>query len=207
MFRIFTNLLLQFLLFVYSTSVFADNLKVISLFLHAPDDIISVTHGGQVGLATFPEAIPSLANTDVADTLLLTNTVRDESGKVVGIASELEYFPEVPMQPESVWDTYWLVVIPGRGSLYAYHQESLGSDAYEVFKRAAGEAQGWSGQIKKISTVGPMPGNKGRIMGGTQEFEGAQGTFIEVADLRKLTAQGELHAVIELRFVLDDGIK
>lgn len=178
--------------------------RTVSFHLRGPEDIIAVTHGKQVGIGAFPPGIPTLEGTELADTLLLIARLRDESGEIVGITSELEHFPDLPIEVGKPWDTYWTVVVPERGTLYGYHRERLSQEVYEVFASTRREGAEWRGRIEERQTVGPLPGNRGLVVGGTGEFEGASGWFVEIGELRGVTADGMLHATVELRFHLTD---
>jgi len=190
-----------------NTPAYAQGERTISFYVNAPSDLVSVTHGGQVGIALFPADITSLAGTPVANTLLLTAKVRDAKGTIVGISSELEIFPDIPVTAETVWDTYWTVVIPGRGTLYGYHQEHLSSGIYKVLETAHETGQDWAGEITTRNTVGPLPGKRGLVLAGTGEFKNATGWFIEIGTLSGYTREGVMSAELELRFILTDKNK
>ncbi len=171
----------------------------VSYFIEGPGDILAVTHGKQVSIAAYPPGIPDLAGTPVGDTLLLLALLRDAGGAVVGIASELEHFPTLPVEPGTRWNTYWTLVVPGRGTLYACQQEALSAALVAAFGEAAGRGD-WHGLIRKQNTVGPGADRLGRIVGGTGAYAGAGGTFAEVGELRAIRTDGTLEATLELRF-------
>ncbi|HJP40011.1 MAG TPA: hypothetical protein QF499_12930 [Gammaproteobacteria bacterium] len=77
-----------------NNAVYAQDEKIVSFFMEAPSDLVSISHGGHVGIALFPAEIPSMAGTPIPNTLLLTARVRDTNGKISGITSELETFPD-----------------------------------------------------------------------------------------------------------------
>ncbi len=181
----------------------ADEGKTVSVYLHAPDDLLAITHGEQVAIGLYPAGIKSLNNTPVDSTLVLVGKVRDRDGNIIGITSELEYFPDLPLQADTPWDTYWTVVIPGRGSLFGYHRESLKKEIFDVFEAARNTEGGWRGNLTKRNTVGPLPGERGVVVGGTGEFADATGWFVEIGYLSGVSQQGELRARLELRFYLD----
>lgn len=175
----------------------------LSYFIEVPADAIALTHGGGA-IAPFPEGIMSSQDTPVASSLALLTRVRDDKGQLVGLASELEDFPAgKTLGGETVWDTYWTVMIKGRGTLLLHEKESLGPTVGRIFADAVRKGQAWSGSHTESSTVGPLPGRNGEIVGGTGEFAGARGSFQEIGTLRSFSPKGELAATIELRVVFD----
>jgi len=52
-------------------------------------------------------------------------------------------------------------------------------------------------------TVGPLSGHRGLIVGGTGEFEGVRGSFVEVNTLRRFTSEGVLYGTLNLRFTFE----
>jgi len=177
----------------------------LSVFMRMPEDALSLTHAGAGNaLAPFPDGIPTLGGTDIARTLALTARIRDADGNLIGLTSELEDFPaDFDEKGEQVWDTYWTVMIVGRGSLLLYEKEALGPDVAKVFAETPGSGLDWSGSIKQPSTVGPLPDKYGVVVGGTGEFEGATGKFREIGHLKRFTTDGALEAEIELRIWLE----
>lgn len=179
-----------------------------SYFIEVPADFISLTHGGKLPLKMHPAGILSLENSPVSSTLALTTRLRDKDGRLVGITSELEDFAvagggPVPKGAGPVWDTYWTLLIAGRGSLYLHEKESLGPTVARIFAQARERKQDWEGNHSESSTVGPLPGRQGEIIGGTGAFYGASGTFREIGTLKKFTRDGQIEAQIELRLELD----
>ncbi|MCG8443721.1 MAG: hypothetical protein MI723_18115 [Caulobacterales bacterium] len=171
--------------------------------LETDRDLIAMTHGGQIPLTPTPPGVRSLEGTGADRSLVLAGLIRDESGEVVGVASELEYFP----QPEEEgakppWDTYWTLVILGRGALFAAQQENIPAEHAPAFA-AAEEGEGWTGSILGRTTVGPGPDGAGVVLGGDGEFAGARGTFVETVDLRAVTADGGIVGVLSLTFDLE----
>lgn len=176
--------------------------ETLSFLMELPADAIALTHGGGP-IAAFPEGIATLRDTPVANTLALTVRVRDSAGRIVGLATELEDFPRGEMLDSGkVWDTYWTVMIVGRGSLYLHEKESLGPAVSRIFADAAQRGRDWEGFHRESSTVGPLRDRNGAIVGGTGDFAGARGTFREIGTLRRFTSQGEIEATIELRLEL-----
>jgi len=177
---------------------------IVSVFMEGPEDILALTHGGHVPLAPYPPDIETLTNGAEANLALIAK-VRDAEGQVIGVASELEEFPQAEqdigadMEP---WQTYWTVLLTGRGALYGYHLERINPEHLAAIETSrAGED--WVGEIPGVNTVGPAPGGKGYVFHGTGEFEGMTGFFQERTVLRGVSADGVLDATLELRFELE----
>lgn len=177
----------------------------LSFFLKIPEDGLALTHGKMDhGLKPFPGGIKSLADTPIANTLALVSRVRDREGNLVGLASELEYFEQKPKSDGlQVWDTYWTLMIAGRGTLYLYEKESLGPEVADIFFSTKSKNSPWIGSLTWASNVGPHPSGHGVIVGGTGDFLGKVGTYEEIGTLLKFTSDGEITADIEIRLHFD----
>lgn len=176
------------------------NETTVSFFMQGPADFISLSHSGAAPIKLTPSDIRPLLSSRDGNSLALTAILRDRNGEVVGLASELEDFPiSDDFDGASVWDTYWTVVINGRGALLLHEKESLGPEVGRVFAETLQGTQDWTGNLVHASNVGPSPDGFGVIVGGTGEFEGATGFFEEIGTLRRFTPKGDLEATIELR--------
>lgn len=183
----------------------ADGKETISFFLELPEDALSLTHGTPGGIIKpFPEGIKSLHNTDLANTLALTSRLRNNDGKLVGLASELEDF-SVALQNDGkqIWDTYWTLMIVGRGTIFLYEKESLGPEVAAVFFNTPLGDKDWEGHLTLPSNMGPHASGHGIIVGGTGEFANRSGTFEEIGTLLKFTTSSEITASLELRIHFD----
>ncbi|MEM8662486.1 MAG: hypothetical protein AAGF35_16495 [Pseudomonadota bacterium] len=179
---------------------------VLYLYLDTSEDLISLSHGGGAPLPLYPAGIASLADTEASDMLALTCFVRDEQGKVVGIASELETFKSDGGFAGSAWKTDWTIMLAERGSLYVHQWEQV-ADVHQVAFESAASGTAWTGNVRAETTVGPLPNGRGLIVGGTGEFAGAVGEFIETAELRSISGDGVMDARIELKFLVGTQAK
>jgi hypothetical protein len=166
-----------------------------------PEDVISVTHGGAVGLKPYPEGVPPLADPALKTALALTVRIRNKDGEVIGFASELEDFPN-GKDPAAKWNAWWTIVIPGRGALFAFEEEAIPAAHAPAFQSVAG-GENWEGSIGAQVAVGPGEDGRGVILGGDGAFAGASGSVAEFTTLKGLTTDGVMTGVLELRVSFD----
>jgi hypothetical protein len=161
-----------------------ENSRKLVLYWDVPGDILALTQGGHVPIVYYPADIRSLAGTGAETQLFLGVTIRDDKGAVIGVGSELETF-HLPYDERLAHDTVWTVMLPGRGTIVAHELEDSTPDVVEFFRSIQKAGGTWSGSFEARSTVGPGKDGLGVIIGGTGEFEGAQGYMIEENHYRK----------------------
>jgi hypothetical protein len=171
-----------------------------TLHIRLPEDGIAVTHGGKVPFPVAPPGVPMFTEESLRRGFALLVRIRDADGRVVGMAAELEVHPVGDMLSQSLeWDTDWILVLPGRGMLVLHeveHSNDLGS---KVIHPTLASGQDWVGDWTVQTTVGPGPAGEGVIIGGTGEFTGSTGTFVEVDRLTRFSVVTGLHGHVELR--------
>jgi hypothetical protein len=175
--------------------------KVLSFHSRLPDQAIALTHSGHVGLGFFPAGIPKFSEPGIRRGLLANLKLEDESGNVVGFASELELFPETsPAEADDVrWETGWALAIAGRGMIFLEQIEHSGGLGPKVIQPTRASGKDWVGNWYITTTVGPLPSGRGRIIGGTGEFAGITGSFVELDRLTKFSVDGNMDVALELR--------
>ncbi len=174
----------------------SDTDDIQSFYLDTVKDVIAVSHEGKVAILPMPEGVTPLNGPGLA----LISQVRDQTGAIIGVASELEDFSASggPASGEA-WDTYWTINVFGRGSLFLYEKEQVLPEHIKIFSDIRGGDADWTGNDTKATNVGPAPHGYGRVIGGTGEFEGATGVFEEIITMRRFTTTGLLDATIEIR--------
>lgn len=178
--------------------------RVESFFVEVPTDGIAVSNSGRMLLAPFPPGIPLFSEERIRNSLAVLCKVRDANGELVGYASELEVFGQTDLsQGDVVWDTDWTVVLPARGALFLHQQEHSGELFPKVVEPTLASGEDWRGDWIVTTTVGPRPDGRGVIVGGTGEFEGARGSFVEIDRLTRFTPRGEMFITVELETVLE----
>lgn len=170
-------------------------------------DVISlVTSGAPAIFPMMPATDRVLSEPNVKDGLALINKMRDDGGNIVAIATELESGHEGSrlIKGKVMTHTTWTVIAPGRGALFLYQEE----DNWTLFKRFVLPGllfnKSWQGSWKNLNTLGPRPDGYGQIIGGTGEFAGKRGHFIEFAELRDFSPGKQLAGTMELRVVFDE---
>jgi len=177
-----------------------DGTVVESFFFKSPDDGIALTHSGHLPVAIGPPGVIPLSEPAIDRGFALVLNVHDSHGEIIGFAVELEVHPEGDMLAEDLrWDTEWLLVIPGRGILILHQQEHSGELGPKVIDTIVNSAADWTGDWTVQTTVGPQPDGRGVVVGGTGEFDGAQGSFIEIDHLTRFTVDGMMVGDFELR--------
>lgn len=190
---------------------FGANETVESFFSDIPAHCIAATHGGLYSIDPFPTGMPSLDHPNLKSGFALIAKIRDSEGKVIGFATELE-----TLSPESNWlkglimiDTYWSLIIPGRGSVHLYQTENIWKPeniwklTKDIIVPALLSGKAWSGDWVNVNTLGPLPNGYGTIIGGSGEFGGVSGTFIEVGTFNGFSPEGQMIGVVELRLSFD----
>lgn len=177
--------------------------QVMNFFMDGSNgDLLSLTHGGAVGLATTPDGIAMIQEELLQPGLALTSILRNADGDAVALASEIEFFPN-GQKPGVEWETYWTLYIPGQGSLFGFETEAIPAEHIPPFVQRA-EGTAWSGSIRAKIGSGPRDDGWGVIIGGTGDFEGATGKFAEFYTLKNLPLEGGIQGVLELEIILDE---
>lgn len=174
-----------------------------SFFAEVPQDGVFETHRGDLPLALFPQGIAKFTEPRLHNAFALGGKLRDKNGEVVGFSTEIEeVLPETDFESGTLLThTVWTLFFPGRGTLVLDQIEDSSEVATKVFEPAFDSGRPWAGTLRAVTTAGPRKDGRGVILGGTGEFEGARGTGIEIAELRRFDpATGSLEGTFELRF-------
>ncbi|MFO7285778.1 MAG: hypothetical protein C0P79_002895 [Gammaproteobacteria bacterium] len=174
------------------TTVVSNGGRAETFVIRLPADRIAVAGGEEAGLRAF-----GAAAAEPGSVLVEQFKVRDREGQVIGVAAR----HRDPMGGAS--GAAWLLVVPGRGTMLltgdAEPARAL-DNALSSAGRRAGEA--WSGEVR---VVFPRPPSNGRILGGTHEFAGLEGTYTETWTITGVGESGELRGTIELATVTVRG--
>ena len=156
--------------------------------IRAPEDIVAVTHSGDNIIDPRPAGIGMFDDPALRTGLLLLAKIRDASGEIVGFATESEATASDsnPLLGKMRMNTDWTIVLPSRGTIFATQIEDAGSIGKDILP-AVMIGKGWDGEADFISTVGPSQDGRGIIVGGSREFAGIAGTFVERTRLKHMS--------------------
>jgi hypothetical protein len=154
-----------------------------------PDDVLVLHNAPRVPIPSSRPDLPELTEPNLDSAFLLWVKLRDESGDIVGTATEIEVWPDEKIEPGYLWDTCWVLTLPQRGALYVHQHETIGimQDIIEPMRRSG---QDWEGNFRRTSTAGPREDGAGVIVGGAGEFAGATGTLHETNNITHFTLEG-----------------
>lgn len=167
----------------------------------SPGDLFAFTTGGDFPPHMHvPVGIASFKGTELDAAACACMCLRDKSGKIVGLGSELEVLPS-PADKGGAVDVYFTIVLPDRGTLF-----------FQTFKKNAdltsGDVDdnpdlslGDDGEVIFEPTVGPGKDGKSVILWGTGEFEGAQGSHFQRVHIFQLSPDAEAGATHKSRSV------
>jgi hypothetical protein len=185
------------------TETSADGSTRETFYFHAPEDGIAATHDGQQSkpVKPFPQGVGLLDDPNLRQGFVLLAKARNRDGEVVGFASEMEEVaPESNiLQGRMQMLSTWTLELPGRGTLFMYETEDASEFARKVVMPALLLGKTWDEPWTFTTTSGPRPDGRGTIIGGTGEFEGVTGSFVEVTHLKRFTPKGELALTMELQ--------
>jgi hypothetical protein len=163
--------------------------RVERLHWKTPDDIVALTNAGAPPLPpVIPADIATLAGTGIELAQGVMMTLRDDTGRVVGLGSELEVYPT---EPDGLLEVWFTMMLPGRGTLFVHETKRYADPGLmEIFAKVAATGEPWEGELDVVSTAGPGPGGLGLIVSGTGEFEGVTGTQSQTMGFRRVPADG-----------------
>ena len=175
-----------------------------SFIIHWPQDRIAL-----------PGQLPGTEPVVTGGALVMTTTdspvsielfrVRDSAGNVIGVASRTTArLPGQRLAAASV--SNWTLMIPSRGTLLLTQENSADLSARptaEGYMLPAETPAFWAPGSRYRITAGPAPGGRGRMVQGSEEFEGLSGTFSEIWELKELTAEGRSEGRITLATAIE----
>ena len=174
-----------------------------SFFIENPKDILTAVHGGHLALPLMPPGMQALEEKNLEPALILSTKVRDETGLVIGTATQMEYFNAIEKEDKTLTHTTWTVQIPHSGTLFLYTNEYITLEFKKILKEVKDKKEVWEGNIDTQTSAGPLPNGHGIIVGGTGIFAGIKGEFIERNIFNKYTDDLKLHGQMELRLMFD----
>jgi hypothetical protein len=170
------------------TTVNATGHIVETFTVKAPEDIIAVTHNGGSIIDPKPAGIALLDEPALQSGLLLIAKLRNEGGEIVGVAVESEQTDAAsnPLLGKMRMNTDWTILLPARGTIFVTQGEDAGAVGKKILPTVM-LGKEWNGRADFVSTAGPGPGGRGVIIGGTREFQGIAGSFVEISHLTQMS--------------------
>ena len=174
-----------------------------SFVIHWPEDRLQLA--GELEGATVNEAdgIAVLAPRRSRPVATEMFRLRDSEDRVIGIASRLTgRMPGRRGRERSA--SSWTLMIPSRGILMLTQDNGANVGPVKVGGRwvAAVDSPGfWATGSRYRISAGPAPGGRGRLLGGTGEFQLLVGEYSEVWELEELAANQRSEGTILLTTV------
>lgn len=183
------------------SSLSSEGFTIETFKMEAPEDGLAVTHSGDKPMPPYPPGIGVLADDQIKQGFVLLTKLRDQNGTVIGFTSEQEVVSSESnlAQGRLMTASTWTLTIPGRGTIFLAEAENQSEFVKKAALPALALGREWNEPWTFVTTVGPDPSQRGVIVGGTDEFAGIFGTFVEVTHLRRFSTKGELVGTIELQ--------
>lgn len=156
--------------------------------IDAPGDIVAVTHNGSNIIDPRPSGIALFDEPALQSGLMLVAKIRNAKREIVGFAVESEAMDAAsnPLLGKMRMHSEWTIVLPARGTIYVSQIEDAGTIGREILPSVM-LGKEWNGKADFVSTAGPGPNGRGIIVGGTREFEGVAGSFVEISHLTHMS--------------------
>ncbi|MEZ5565760.1 MAG: hypothetical protein R3F24_09685 [Gammaproteobacteria bacterium] len=198
-------------------TVLPDGGRQENFVIHWPDDRISTPCTQHDPAAAMPAGtavgVAVLENTSGQRVSAELFRLRDADDNVIGVASRLTGDGGALADPGRSASN-WLLVIPSRGALFLAQADSINatasqqpSEAGVVAVAPAQTAAFWAGRTQiVVSAMAPVatgPATTGRVIRGTDEFDGLGGRFTEVWTLAKVHGDGSTSGQIRLSTMVE----
>jgi choline dehydrogenase-like flavoprotein len=173
------------------------------------DDNLVTDHGGLADSPVRPPDIRTLSDFPLRLGYMNLARVRTEAGQVVGIGSQVESvaldFPTGVLRAIRSHDiranTTWSIAFQDEGLVFLSQFEG-GPDIGATSAQAKKDGRTWRGEKRFNHTLGPLPGARGIVHGGTGAFAGVVGVFKEWNSLFEVPPQGIIHGATEWEIAL-----
>lgn len=145
---------------------------------------LALVHRGQLDLPAIPDGVPTLWERPIDDVVLGVIALTDEHGETAAIASRVS-LPSTstdPLLSGLLVTDYWLVSVPGQGSLAIEAESNLWPFVKDTFLPVTLLGRPWRGPAVYRPTSGPHAG-LADVYGASGRFKGLRGTAVEALDL------------------------
>ncbi|HEU4616998.1 MAG TPA: hypothetical protein VFV10_03115 [Gammaproteobacteria bacterium] len=144
-------------------------------------DLIATTHSRRLPFSLEPPGIDSLWERTVRSAALSVLSLHAADGGLA-LATRLTRPSEATdlLLRGAILDDYWLVTMPGAGSLFVHDLNNVWPALRENGVRVSLLGRSWRGPSDYATTVGPeAPRGPGLVLGGTGRFAGVVGEAAE----------------------------
>lgn len=170
-----------------------------------PASALVLTHSRPLSVPAWPDGVEELWERTVRTSALGLVMLSSPDGEPA-IASRVL----VPSQRTElmttgvVVDDFWLLTLPGKGSLYVLGESNVWPIAKDTLVSASLLQRPFQGPRSYVTTAGPAPDGRALVVGATGDFANREGRAVERYRIGKFTRErgfGDVSA--ELRFALD----
>lgn len=172
-----------------------------------PDhDTLAFTHGGRKGLPRIPQGSTSLWEETVASSAMLTTALNGAEGPVaLGTRISVPSEDTDLLLNGVIVDDFWLISVPGRGSLFAHVRNNVWPLIKENLIPVTYLGQPWSGASVYRPTLGPGSAKHGAVYGISGAFAGLKGSVSELHRLNAYSREAGIEELdVELRLDVSD---
>ncbi len=156
-------------------------------------DLLAFTHSSRLPLPFVPEGLGPLWESTISTSAVAVISLEAKDGKPKALATRLSTPSREtdPLLRGALLDDYWLVTVPGEGSLFVHSANNLWPFLMDTVLPVSVLGRPWHGPRNYRPTLGPDAARRGVIMGGTGRFAHDRGVAAERYTLKRYSrAQG-----------------
>lgn len=139
-----------------------------------------IAHSGERRLVRRPEAVSELWETPIRGVTSGVIVMRGEDDAIVGVASRVGAWSRDadPLRSGALYDSVWLLSLPGRGLAFVTQREDYWSLLREVAVPSAVRREAWHGSFETTPAAGPASDGAARVHGASGALDGVQGSLV-----------------------------
>ena len=139
-----------------------------------------IAHSGERRLVRRPETVSELWETPIRGVTSGVLVMRDEDDAIAGVASRVGAWSREadPLRSGALYDSVWLLSLPGRGLAFVTQREDYWSLLREVAVPSAVRREAWQGSFETTPAAGPSSGGAARVHGASGALDGVQGSLV-----------------------------
>lgn len=183
-------------------SAAADDAWVLSYSMR-PADLWVSTHDDSVDLPVVPADLPLLYEQGIKGSILMAMPLQFSGGQAQATRISVPSANTEFLQSGFVTDDYWLVSVPGRGSLFVHAESNQWPLLRDTLVSVNWLRRDWKGAAEYLPTRGPVRAGAS-VLGLSGEFAGISGHAKERIDVLSYDSSA-LQLSGELLLELDDS--